>query len=369
MTIKSEQLHADSEPRGVIQLRRLLASLPSRLSTIGAEAAGHKPSPTAWSPKQELGHLIDSAANNHQRIVRAQFEDGLHLPEYDGDRWVELHGYQNREWSDLIEFWRFGNSQLLAAAESAPPDACSHTLKIGESEPLTLRFVIDDYIDHMSNHLKHIGIEISDLSESTEFIYPEKSAETEYPINTLLRRRWSPRLFQEDRSVTREALMSVLEAARWAPSCFNDEPRFFLVFDGSDAEAFKEAQACLVAGNAWALKAPILIFSVARETFEHNGKPNRWGQHDTGAAMENLLLQATDLGLRAHAMGGFDAERVRASFAVPEGYTPMAAIAIGYPYRGSLDDLDEKQRGKELAPRQRKPLSQMAFNGAWGQAF
>lgn len=369
MTNNSDQLHSDTTPRGVTQLRRLVASLPARLAAIESEAAGHKPGPNAWSAKQELGHLIDSAANNHQRIARAQFEDGLHLPEYDGDRWVELHGYQNRLWPELIEFWRFGNSQLLAAAESVPTDAWSHTLSIGESKPVTLRFVIDDYIHHMSSHLKHIGVEISDLSESAGSVYPEKHAETEYPINELLRRRWSPRLFQDDRSVSQEALMSLLEAARWAPSCFNDQPRFFLVFDGSDAEAFKEAQACLADGNSWALKAPILMFSVARETFEHNGKPNRWGQHDTGAAMENLLLQATDLGLRAHPMGGFDADRVRASFEVPEGYTPMAAIAIGYPYRGGLADLDEKQRGKELAQRQRKPLSEMAFNGMWGREF
>src|SRR5690242_17017687 len=135
MTNQSDQSpEAESTPRGVIQLRRLLASLPSRLATIGGDIAGHKPSPTAWSAKQELGHLIDSAANNHQRVVRAQFEDGLHLPEYDGDRWVELHGYQNREWSELIEFWRFGNKQLLAAAESVPHQAWSHTLTIGDSK-------------------------------------------------------------------------------------------------------------------------------------------------------------------------------------------------------------------------------------------
>jgi nitroreductase len=367
MTNTADQSQSEATPRGVIQLRRLLTLLPSRLATIGADIAGHKPSPTAWSPKQELGHLIDSAANNHQRVARAQFEDGLHLPEYDGDRWVDLHGYQNREWPELIEFWRFGNTQLLSAAESVPHQAWSHTLTIGGSKPVTLRFVIDDYIDHMSSHLKHIGVEISDLSESDDTIYPEKPAETEYPVNELLRRRWSSRLFETDRAVNHKTVMSLLEAARWAPSCFNDQPRFFLVFDGSDAEALKEAQACLAPGNAWALSAPILIFSVARETFERNGKPNRWGQHDTGAAMENLLLQATDLGLRAHAMGGFDAERVCASFGVPEGYTPMAAIAVGYPHRGSLENLDEKQRVKELAPRQRKPLSQMAFNGMWGR--
>ena len=83
-----------------------------------------------------------------------------------------------------------------------------------------------------------------------------------------MRRRWSPRAFEEGRPVEREKMLTMLEAARWAPSCFNDQPRRFLVFDGSDSEALERARACLSSGNAWALKAPVLMLSVARETFE-----------------------------------------------------------------------------------------------------
>ncbi len=357
--------------RAIDDLRVLTAVVPVQLSAITVEQAAAKPAPDRWSVKEELGHLIDSAANNHQRIVCAQMEDNLALLGYDGDRWVALHGYQNRDWADLVAMWRVGNRQLLAAAEAAPPSAWSHKLTIGGSESLTLAFVLDDYIEHMASHLRHIGIEVDDILKSTDAlsIYPEKPAHADYPINEVMRRRWSPRVFEEGRPVEREKILTLLEAARWAPSCFNDQPRYFLVFDGTDAEALERARGCLAEGNAWATKAPVLMLSVARETFEKNGKPNRWAQHDVGLATENLLLEAVELGLAAHPMAGYEAERARSEFGIPEGFTPIAMIAIGYPYRGRLDDLDEKLRGKELAPRQRKQIGEIAFAGTWNKPY
>jgi len=369
--LKPQEAHV--APRGLAQLRYALTVVPGRLAGISNGNAAARPAPDSWSAKQELGHLIDSAANNHQRIVRAQLEDNLALPTYNGDRWVELHGYHNRDWTELIALWRAGNSQLLAAAESAPESAWPHTLSVGGSEPMTLRFVLDDYVDHMVSHLRHIGVEVGDILASASpdgvSIYPEKPAHTDYPITELMRRRWSPRAFEDGRSVERETVLTLLEAARWAPSCFNDQPRHFLVFDGSDAEALERARACLVPGNAWALKAPVLMLSVARETFEQNGKPNRWAQHDTGLATENLLLQAVELGLAAHPMAGYDADRARSEFGIPDGFTSIAMIAIGYPYRRKLEDLDEKLRGKELASRERKSIAEIAFAGFWGRSI
>lgn len=360
-------------PRGLAQLRSAIIAVPARLAAISRERSAEKRTAESWSAKQELGHLIDSAANNQQRIVRAQLENNLALPGYDGDRWVDLHRYQNRDWIDLIALWRAGNSQLLAAAEAAPDAAWSHKLTVGGSEPMTLGFVLDDYVDHMSSHLRHIGVEVDDILATAvgdrQSVYPEKPAQTGYPINELMQRRWSPRAFEEGRSVEREKVLTMLEAARWAPSCFNDQPRQFLVFDGSDSGALERARACLTAGNAWALKAPMLILSVARETFEQNGKPNRWAQHDTGLATENLLLQAVELGLAAHPMAGYDADRARSEFGIPVGFTPIAMIAIGYPYRARLDDLDEKLRAKELAARERKPIGEIAFAGTWDVAY
>lgn len=363
----------DSAPVGLAQLRYALIAVPGRLAAISRERAGAKRTADAWSAKQELGHLIDSAVNNHQRIVRAQLKDNLALPDYDGDRWVEVHGYQNREWTDLIDLWRAGNSQLLAAAETAPQSAWSHKLTVGGSEPMTLEFVLDDYVVHMASHLRHIGIEVDDVlavaSSDSPSIYPEKPALVDYPIDELMRRRWSPRVFEDGRAVEREKILILLEAARWAPSCFNDQPRYFLVFDGSDVELLEGARACLSPGNAWALKAPVLMLSVARETFEKNGKPNRWAQHDVGLATENLLLEVVELGLAAHAMAGYDADRARSEFGIPEGFTPIAMIAIGYPYRGDLNNLDEKLRAREVAPRERKPIGATAFAGSWDKAY
>jgi nitroreductase len=198
--------------------------------------------------------------------------------------------------------------------------------------------------------------------------YPEKVAQTEYPIHELLARRWSPRLF-EDRAVERHKILALLEAARWAPSCFNEQPWRYLVFDGSDPEAIERARQLLVEGNAWARKAPVLMLSVARDSFEPDGAPNRHAQHDVGLASENLVLQAVALGLVAHQMAGFDMERARREFHIPDGFTPMAMIAIGYPYRGSFDDIAEKLRTKELAPRQRKPIEEIAFFGKWNMPY
>jgi len=145
------------------QLRTLIHEIPPRLSKLPLSQLELKPSASKWSPKEELGHLLDSAANNHQRIVRVQLEDKPKMPGYDGDAWVELHRYQQRNWQEMIELWRALNKQLLAAAEAVPNSAWSRTCTIADSEPLTLKFVFEDYIDHMTHHLHHIGIKVDDL--------------------------------------------------------------------------------------------------------------------------------------------------------------------------------------------------------------
>ncbi|MBI3650947.1 MAG: nitroreductase family protein [Acidobacteria bacterium] len=209
---------------------------------------------------------------------------------------------------------------------------------------------------------------MKDTQEKDLSQYPEKEALTAHPIDELIARRWSPIVF-EDRKVEREKILSLLEAARWAPSCFNDQPWSYLVFDGTDAEALEKARQCLVEGNRWARQAPVLLLSVARENFAYNGSPNRHAQHDVGAASEDLVLQAVEEGLVAHQMAGYDAEKARREFAIPEGYTPMAMIAVGYPRHDDLRDLDEKTRARELAERSRKPVSEIAFAGKWGASY
>jgi hypothetical protein len=145
------------------ELRALINQVPLRLNQIPSSQVERKPSTSQWSPKEELGHLLDSAANNHHRIVRAQLEDKPKMPGYDGDAWVELHQYQRRNWQEMIALWRALNQQLLTAAEAAPDAAWSRTCTIADSQPLTLKFVFEDYIAHMLHHLQHIGIQIDDL--------------------------------------------------------------------------------------------------------------------------------------------------------------------------------------------------------------
>jgi len=192
-------------------------------------------------------------------------------------------------------------------------------------------------------------------------------AHTQVPINDVIARRWSGRAFDPLKPVTREQLTALLEAARWAASCFNDQPWRFLVWDrNSDAASWQKAFGCLGEWNQkWAINAPVLMLSCAGSIFEHTGKPSRWGQHDTGAAGQNLYLQAAALGLMAHPMGGYDPDKARAAFAIPAEYTPMAMIAVGY--QTTPDILDEETKAKELRPRARKPIAERFFEGGWGK--
>lgn len=199
--------------------------------------------------------------------------------------------------------------------------------------------------------------------------YPEKEAPVRYEVHELIRRRWSTRAFDEQRPVEREKILTLLEAARWAPSCFNEQPWRYLVFDGSNPDAMRRARACLIGFNAWAGRVPVLMLASVKETFTYNAHANRHAQHDLGLASANLVLEAVHLGLAAHQMGGFDAERARREFDIPEGYTPMTMLAIGYPYRGPVDELPDMLRSMEQETRQRKPIREIAFADRWGAPF
>lgn len=197
----------------------------------------------------------------------------------------------------------------------------------------------------------------------------EKKAATSIPIHDLLASRWSPRAYAAGKTVSREQLAALLEAGRWAPSCNGDEPWRYLVWDKSrDAQGWQQAFDCLSENNRkWVKNVPLLLLSCAGSVFGHNGKPNRWTQHDTGMASLSIALQAVALGLIAHQMGGFDAEKARAAFGIPAEYAPMSMIAIGY--QAEPDVLDEETMKKELAQRARKPLAERFFEGAWGGGF
>ena len=193
----------------------------------------------------------------------------------------------------------------------------------------------------------------------------EKPAETQFPIHDLLRQRWSPRAFSEQH-VEPDALRSLLEAARWAPSSYNEQPWAFIIATKQDQAEYARLLSCLVEGNIqWAQRAPVLMVSVARRSFEENGKSNRHAFHDIGLAVANLVVQATALGLAVHQMAGIFPDKVRELYNIPEDYEPVAGIALGYP--GDPDTLPERLRQRELAPRSRKPIREFVFAGRWGQ--
>ena len=190
-----------------------------------------------------------------------------------------------------------------------------------------------------------------------------KAAATTYPVHPLIRERWSPRAFAA-RPVDRETLSSLLEAARWSASCFNEQPWSFIVARKEDGPAFEQILRCLAESNqAWAQSAPVLMISLARTTFAVSGKPNRHALHDVGAATAQLTVQATSLGLSVHPMAGVERDCIRAEFALPEGVEVVAAIAVGW--RGDPETLPEKLREREKGSRERKSLDEMVFGG-WG---
>ena len=193
-----------------------------------------------------------------------------------------------------------------------------------------------------------------------------KPAPVDAPVHDLIRERWSPRAFA-DRPVEPAVLRSLLEAARWAPSSFNEQPWAFLVADREQSGEHRRMVECLVEGNqTWAAAAPVLIVTLAKARFSHNDKVNRHAIHDVGLAVAQLTLQATDSGLGVHQMAGIRGERIRETYAVPEGWDPVTVLAIGYP--GDPESLSPEMRELELAARERKPLETTVFAGRFGEA-
>ena len=195
----------------------------------------------------------------------------------------------------------------------------------------------------------------------------EKPTVTEIPLIESISRRWSPRAFATT-PVSQDRLRQLLEAARWAPSCYNAQPWTFIVGTQDNPETFRKLSKCLVPVNqSWAAKAPVLMLALAELNFAHNGKPNRHAAHDVGLALGNLLNQATILGLQAHLMAGFSGNTARELFAVPDTHDPVTMLALGYP--GDPESLPDTLREKELAPRTRKSLDEIAFGGTLGESF
>ena len=193
----------------------------------------------------------------------------------------------------------------------------------------------------------------------------EKPAQTLLPLHSLIQRRWSPRAFSS-RHLEPETLHTILEAARWAASSFNEQPWRYIVATQENPAEFDRMLQCLVERNqAWAKGAPVLMLSMAKQHFTHSGQENRAARHDVGASSATLTLQALELGVFVHQMGGILPDKIRETYQIPEEFEPVAALALGYP--GDLESLPEQFRAAEEAARTRKPLSEIIFASTWEQ--
>jgi nitroreductase len=185
-------------------------------------------------------------------------------------------------------------------------------------------------------------------------------------IDAELAKRWSPYAYS-DRAVSDSDLLAILEAARWAPSSYNEQPWRYILARKSEPEAFAKALSCLLEANqAWAKQADVLMLAVTVTTFTRNGKPNKAAQHDLGLAAGNICVEATARGLHVHQMIGIVPEKVRELYGVPAHAEPLTAIAIGY--LGENPALPEALHERDRAARTRRPLAQTVFAGAWDEA-
>lgn len=197
----------------------------------------------------------------------------------------------------------------------------------------------------------------------------EKLATTSLPIHELIAKRWSPRSFDKSKYITKEQITQLIEAARWAPSSMNEQPWRFIVWDrNNDPENFQKAFDTLAEGNQiWCKNVNTLILALAYQKFS-DGNPNPSAQFDTGLAVENLILQSISMGLISHPMSGFDKAKIKQIFEIPEDYTPMAMIAVGYQADPDLLESPELVK-REKASRIRKKVSDIAYWGNFKDKF
>lgn len=191
-----------------------------------------------------------------------------------------------------------------------------------------------------------------------------KFTDNKYPIIDEVKNRWSPVIFS-NKPVEKEKIFSMFEAARWAPSSFNEQPWAFIYATKENPEEYNKLLNCIFEGNAeWAKDAPLLIIAFAKTRHDRNGKPNKHAWFDVGHAVSNLSAQATAMDLYLHQMGGFDAAKTNEIYDVPENYEPVVAIAIGN--MGEYDSAPEGFQNRDSAPRKRKKITEFVFTGKWG---
>jgi len=179
-------------------------------------------------------------------------------------------------------------------------------------------------------------------------------------LHDFIARRRSGRMIDPRRAVEEEHVLSLLEAARWAPSCSNNQPWRIVVSRNESLDAVK---ACLSRGNAWALDAPLILTFASRPDLDCQIKGRDYYPLGIGLAVENVLLQGIHLGLVMHPIAGFREPEVMRALAIPEDYRVHTLVIVGYP--GSVEDADASVAEREKAPRERKPLEEIVRWETW----
>lgn len=140
----------------VESIDQLVNEYKTKLMTLLPEEARRKPSPDEWSKQEIVGHLIDSAYNNHQRVMRAMLNQAADYPAYQQEEWVRLSAYNKRDWYTLIDLWMQVNLHLIKVMENVPEEALMNLCGVGKEEPVPLKHVIEDYLRHMVMHLEDV---------------------------------------------------------------------------------------------------------------------------------------------------------------------------------------------------------------------
>ncbi len=190
-----------------------------------------------------------------------------------------------------------------------------------------------------------------------------KIASTEYDIHNLIKKRRSPRAFA-DKPVEHDLLRQLFDAARWAPSSYNEQPWRFIVATKNQPEEYEKlAQVLNDYNSEWATSAPVLILTLAKNHFEKNNNANKHAQHDVGQAISYLTFEATRHDLFVHQMAGILPEKAIELYNIPEHYTPMTMVAVGY--YGDMAAIPEKFHKGEKAQRSRLSIDDIVFRGEW----
>ena len=201
-----------------------------------------------------------------------------------------------------------------------------------------------------------ISIEKSIDKENTDKTSERKPT---FQINPLIHNRWSPRSMTAE-ELDDDTIMSLFEAARWAPSSYNNQPWRFIYAKRNTKYWDKLFDLLADPNKTWAKNSALLVVVISNKNFEHNGKFSITHQFDAGAAWENLALESAYRGLVAHGMQGFDYEKARKNLEIPEDFDVMAMIAVGK--RGPKENLPPNLQEKEF-PNDRKPLNEIVMEG------